>query len=71
MMIQMALFISALSIIRRHNVALGANLDWADMLRWALPEMIAGAVEVQRRGESQARAEIEALDGKRYKLKGA
>ncbi|KAK4686125.1 hypothetical protein P7C73_g4010, partial [Tremellales sp. Uapishka_1] len=40
-------------------------------LMWALPAILAAAVEVQRRGDKETAEEIERLEKKKYKLKGA
>lgn len=42
-----------------------------EMLRWAVPELVAGAVEMQRRSEQQAEASLRKLERLRYPLKGA
>lgn len=63
----MGIFLIAFSILRSR----GNQLDWAEWLRWALPELVTGAVEIQRRGERESAAGIEGLEGKKYKLKGA
>lgn len=42
----------------------------SEVLRWALPEMMAGAVEVQRRGEVDAERKFRQLEGLTYESKG-
>lgn len=42
-----------------------------ETLRWAVPELVAGAVELQRRSEAQAEAALANLERLRYPLKGA
>lgn len=42
-----------------------------ETLRWAVPELVAGAVELQRRSELQAEAALAKLERLRYPLKGA
>lgn len=42
-----------------------------ETLRWAVPELVAGAVELQRRSEVQAEAALERLERLKYPLKGA
>ena len=42
-----------------------------DIIRWALPEIMAGAVEIQRRGEREADEKLRALEAAKYPAKGA
>lgn len=43
----------------------------AELLRWALPELAAGAVEVQRRAELSSEVALAKLEKLKYPLKGA
>jgi hypothetical protein len=42
-----------------------------ELARWALPEIVAGAVEIQRRGEIDAENKLALLEGLKYEHKGA
>lgn len=42
-----------------------------ETLRWAVPELVAGAVELQRRSEIQAERSLNRLERLKYPLKGA
>lgn len=42
-----------------------------DFLRWALPELVTGAVEIQRSSERESEKSIRDLEKLRYDLKGA
>ena len=44
---------------------------WSDAVRWALPEIIVGSVEMQRRGERDVEARLQAWEGTKYQVKGA
>lgn len=64
--VQLTLFMVAyLGVGQDH----GAGLT--DMVRWAIPELVAGAVEWQRRSERDSEASLQRLEGLRYDLKGA
>ena len=42
----------------------------AEMVRWALPEIVVGGVEIQRRGEVDAEIRLRQLEKLRYNVKG-
>ncbi len=63
-MVQLLIFTLAFNTVRKQ----GAGVS--EVLRWALPEMMAGAVEVQRRGEVDAERKFRQLEGLTYESKG-
>lgn len=64
--LQVALFMFAYVFLRDGEEGVSTEL-----LRWALPELGAGAVEVQRRAEVSSEAAIRKLETLKYPLKGA
>ncbi|KAL1408389.1 hypothetical protein Q8F55_005201 [Vanrija albida] len=48
-----------------------SNPELPDFVKLALPELAAGAVEIQRRGQKDTQARIAKLDELKYDLKGA
>ncbi|ODN74341.1 hypothetical protein L202_06757 [Cryptococcus amylolentus CBS 6039] len=47
------------------------GLEFGEVARWALPTLVVGAVEMQRRAERETDAKIRLLEGLRYDVKGA
>ena len=45
--------------------------QYTDALRWAVPEIIVGAVEMQRMGERDVEGRLRAWEGTQYRVKGA
>lgn len=45
--------------------------ELADFMRLALPELAAGAVEIQRRGQKDNQVRLDKLEELKYDLKGA
>lgn len=43
----------------------------SELVRWALPELMVGAVEIQRRNERDSEAKLRQLEGLQYDVKGA
>jgi hypothetical protein len=43
----------------------------SEIVRWALPELMAGAVEMQRRSEREAERKLRMLEGLQYDVPGA
>ena len=64
--LHLAIFVMVFNFVSRTR-------PWSipDIARWALPEVIAGAVEIQRRGEQQSEASLKVLEKARYEAKGA
>ncbi|WVQ72934.1 hypothetical protein IAR50_002496 [Cryptococcus sp. DSM 104548] len=47
------------------------GLEFGEVARWALPTLVVGAVEMQRRAERETDEKIKLLEGLRYDVKGA
>lgn len=47
------------------------NREIAQIFQWALPEVISGAVEIQRRGERDTAKRLKEMEGLTYNVKGA
>jgi hypothetical protein len=66
--IQLLIFLLATKVLIDRGVGV---IPKGMIVRWALPELVAGAVEVQRRGEVEAERKLKELEGLRYDAKGA
>lgn len=63
-MAHLVLFVLAFNTVKKQ----GAGM--AEIVRWALPEIMAGAVEIQRRSERDAERRLRKLQGMKYPAKG-
>ncbi|EAL21548.1 hypothetical protein CNBD0160 [Cryptococcus deneoformans B-3501A] len=69
------LTVSIFAILLRNQQA-GATLETpalevGEVARWALPSLVVGGVEMQRRGERTAEERLRLLEGAKYEVKGA
>ena len=60
----LAVFMFAFNVMKKRDAGM------AEMMRWALPEIVAGAVEIQRRSELDSARGLRQLGGLKYHLKG-
>lgn len=67
----LTIFGVAFLTLRKVAKTSGTDVPIVEILRWALPELIAGAVEIQRRGERDVQKNLGDLERMRYDLKGA
>lgn len=63
-MTHLMIFVLAFNTVKKQGAGMG------EILRWALPEIIAGAVEIQRRSEEESERKLGELDGLTYESKG-
>jgi hypothetical protein len=68
-LLQLLIFVIATNILVSRRS--GGGLPILDIVRWALPQLIAGGVEMQRRGEKEGEVRIRELEGLRYDVRGA
>ena len=68
---QLLIFIIASNALISRRSVTGSALPIIDIARWALPELIAGGVEMQRRGEKDGEKRLRELEGLKYDVKGA
>ncbi|OXG83082.1 hypothetical protein C348_02725 [Cryptococcus neoformans Gb118] len=75
LLLSIHLTVSVFAILLRNQQA-GATLEApalevGEVARWALPSLVVGGVEMQRRGERTAEERLRLLEGAKYEAKGA